>query len=1047
MSDILAATLAVRIKAMMEGFQEEMEKTASGIKGMSDRIEEHKEQIRKAGTMLSVAGAVITGAFTLAVKSSAEFGDSMDEMHERTGVATEKLSALALAVNTSGASMDSLEVAIKRAQKNLFDAANGSKAAQAAFDILGISVRNSDGSLRDAVDVMIDFADKTKNMEDETTKAALAQKLFGRSGTDLLPVFALGGDGIRKLMGDAQKYGMTIDDLTAKQAGEFNDSFDVMKMSIAGVARQFGYVLLPALLPVVQGITNLAGVIVDFIQQHETLAKVIGAVAAALGLLLTAVGGLLLASTGLPMVISLFTKMSTLLAASGPLGLALIGISVAIYEIAKHWDTVSAAMETFYNQIAVPVINALIKDFSLLWESIKAYFTNILNTATTVWNAIATILSPVIDFVMRGFNSIWGVVDTIFGFMWDKASLVIGKMYGAFRWMLDKLGVELPELSSIFGKIKDTGEGAATAVTAKWESFKNEFARHMAESQKVHADTNKAITKKQAEELDLQREDLSNTEAANVDTKKKSADEQTKIEKDTTGKIKVTHEEMIASLRKIYGDFLTDKQLMEIDQLAKSGQNYRDYIALCIQENSAYLDKYSAYLDDQQMQQAETLFAMGLDWKAFVEGIVTEQQQAMLEGYIDVLNKSEQETVLSLYEMGLDWEGYAAGLGAKKTAAKPTDGTFFIMQDVYAKHMDDMQLETYERLKEMGLDWKAYADEIISEQGPWAKMQVRVDQYFNELRVFANDTFQKVGEGFINDILHGKFNEGIDNMKSSFSSAFDQVKEGLISKLSSGMMNWVSSQVTGIGEKLGSALFSGLSGKGGLLDSLGSAIGGLFSGSGGGGSAIAGVGSALVGGGLIGAAIYGISKLFGGDNETEAQYVADAAMVGTGHENNPGGAFEEYAKNEKQSAATFRIMYALWTGRMKEESKQYELARTDIIGRWAKTVNSGQNPTGWPITEENKDDPAIWRQNVLSPSFHTGGVIPGAIGQEKMITALAGEEVLTRKDPRHRDNMGTGFTINITGNNINSNLDMRELGRLAGEEILRKVQMRESLSF
>ena len=73
--------------------------------------------------------------------------------------------------------------------------------------------------------------------------------------------------------------------------------------------------------------------------------------------------------------------------------------------------------------------------------------------------------------------------------------------------------------------------------------------------------------------------------------------------------------------------------------------------------------------------------------------------------------------------------------------------------------------------------------------------------------------------------------------------------------------------------------------------------------------------------------------------------------------------------------------------------------------------------------------------------FHTGGVIPGIIGQERLINALSGEEVLTRNDPRHSTNIGSGMVVTVTGNNINSMLDVETIAKRTGDIIMRKLAL------
>ena len=79
--------------------------------------------------------------------------------------------------------------------------------------------------------------------------------------------------------------------------------------------------------------------------------------------------------------------------------------------------------------------------------------------------------------------------------------------------------------------------------------------------------------------------------------------------------------------------------------------------------------------------------------------------------------------------------------------------------------------------------------------------------------------------------------------------------------------------------------------------------------------------------------------------------------------------------------------------------------------------------------------------------YHSGGVIPGIMGQETMVRALAGEEILRIGDPRNRTtgppaSGGQNIVVNITGNKIDSLLDMKELAEKAGEEIFRTMRAR-----
>jgi hypothetical protein len=82
-------------------------------------------------------------------------------------------------------------------------------------------------------------------------------------------------------------------------------------------------------------------------------------------------------------------------------------------------------------------------------------------------------------------------------------------------------------------------------------------------------------------------------------------------------------------------------------------------------------------------------------------------------------------------------------------------------------------------------------------------------------------------------------------------------------------------------------------------------------------------------------------------------------------------------------------------------------------------------------------------------SFHTGGIIPGVRGQERLARVLAGEEVLTKSDPRHRENRGdsgTVININVSGNTVMNDRDADKLADVIVDAITRKARFQQRYS-
>jgi hypothetical protein len=85
---------------------------------------------------------------------------------------------------------------------------------------INVATKNADGTARGFNDILLDVADRFKEMPASAEKTALAMQLFGRSGKDMIKILNQGSQGIKDLEASAEKMGLT---LTAKNIGQIND--------------------------------------------------------------------------------------------------------------------------------------------------------------------------------------------------------------------------------------------------------------------------------------------------------------------------------------------------------------------------------------------------------------------------------------------------------------------------------------------------------------------------------------------------------------------------------------------------------------------------------------------------------------------------------------------------------------------------------------------------------------------------------------------------------------------------------------------------------
>lgn len=236
-------------KAFRKGI-ERAERDATGLGRTLDGIG------RKAiamGKGLAVGAGVGIAAMGVLVKRSIDLADEMSKSALRAGVTTEELSRLAWAGELSDVSLGALTTSMARLSSVMADVARGgAKDTKAVFDAIGISVTDADGQLRSTAEVMPELADVMAGMTNGAERSALAIKLFGRSGADLIPLLINGGAGLRAMADEADHLGKTISTQTGRGAEQFNDTLTRIGAVVDGV----GLKVATGLLPQLQGLAD-----------------------------------------------------------------------------------------------------------------------------------------------------------------------------------------------------------------------------------------------------------------------------------------------------------------------------------------------------------------------------------------------------------------------------------------------------------------------------------------------------------------------------------------------------------------------------------------------------------------------------------------------------------------------------------------------------------------------------------------------------------------------------------------------------------------------
>lgn len=228
----------------LKKFQGEIKKTGKTSEALS-----HDLGVLNKAAGAVAAGAAVAGAalFKMASETANE-RDKITKLGRELGVTTEFLSAMGHSARLGGSDLGTVEKALGKLSKVAVDADAGLATAQRAFTDLGVEIKDSNGVLKDNDTLMLEIADKFKEMPDGVLKAAKAQEIFGKSGKSLINTLNAGSEGLKAQAEEAKALGIVFDQEAGEQAEKFNDQLLRLQSSAEGSLAQIGQEMMPILI-------------------------------------------------------------------------------------------------------------------------------------------------------------------------------------------------------------------------------------------------------------------------------------------------------------------------------------------------------------------------------------------------------------------------------------------------------------------------------------------------------------------------------------------------------------------------------------------------------------------------------------------------------------------------------------------------------------------------------------------------------------------------------------------------------------------------------
>ena len=218
-----------------------------------------KKTLDSMGKM-SVGSVAAVGAITAAVTVTTEAIKKLSDMtldaasraddlltrSMKSGIDTTRLQQIDYAKRFMD--FGDVEGSLAKLVSTMAKARDGSPQLAAAFQALGVSVTDTDGTLRDNWATFLDVIDALGAVTDETERDALAQEILGKGYAELKPLIIAGTDTLQAFMDKAIEAGVVMDIAQVQKLGEVDDKYQELQATIEGLENELAAEFAPAVI-------------------------------------------------------------------------------------------------------------------------------------------------------------------------------------------------------------------------------------------------------------------------------------------------------------------------------------------------------------------------------------------------------------------------------------------------------------------------------------------------------------------------------------------------------------------------------------------------------------------------------------------------------------------------------------------------------------------------------------------------------------------------------------------------------------------------------
>ena len=382
----------------LKSYEKQLNSLSPAVQSFGVKMGEVSEKTKGLSTAAAGVGAAMLG---MAYKAGTT-ADDLLTLSRNTGFSVEELQKMQYASDLVDVSMEAMTGSVTKLTKQM---ASGNS----AFETLGVSITNADGSMRDVTDVWYDSLQALSQVENGTLRDQLAMELFGRSAMELSGIVDDGGEALKQLGQDAEDMGIILSEDGVSAAGQFNDALDTLKATAEQSFFTAGAALAESLLPMLQDLIQKVSEILVWFASLDSNTQ---------ALILTIVGLVAAISPIAGLISSIVTIGGVLATVTAPMAATFMGIAAAVGAViavgtvlVQNWDNIIQAGKN------------LLQSVTSTWNKILSTITSVVASAwsavSSTFESIRSTISDKIDSAREAVRSAIERIKSFFNFSWS----------------------------------------------------------------------------------------------------------------------------------------------------------------------------------------------------------------------------------------------------------------------------------------------------------------------------------------------------------------------------------------------------------------------------------------------------------------------------------------------------------------------------------------------------------------------------------------------------------------------------------------------------